>query len=184
MKRSTANASRNLPLLGIALLLLLVTPLLSRPVAAQPPGMAAPEGAFGPGGPGAPGDGPGKFLLPRIAEYLDLTDAQIAQAKALLEEMKADGEPLREEAQAVREELQSLLEGDSPDPAAVGTRVIRLHELADEGRALREAFEESFAAILTADQLERWELAKDLRGLFGHGPGRGPGRGPGQGGRP
>jgi len=173
MSLPTIKFRRNPGFLGVALALLVLAPVLTLSLAAQPPAGGpgvGPDGAFGPAG---HPDGPGKFLLPRIAEYLDLTDAQIDQAKALLEEMKTQGEPLREEAEAVRTELQGLLGGDSPDPAAVGTRVIRLHELAEEGRALRETFEGSFAAILTPDQLERWELARGLRGLFGHGPGRG-----------
>jgi len=173
MSHPTTKSRHSLLGAALALVLLLVTPLLAPRVMAQPPAGGPGIGPAGAVGPAGHPDGPGKFLLPRIAEYLDLTDAQIDQAKALLKEMKTQGEPLREEAEAVRTELEGLLKGDSPDPAAVGARVIRLHELAEEGRALRETFEGSFAAILTADQLERWELAKGLRGLFGHGPGRG-----------
>lgn len=177
MSHSITSPHRSLPGAALALALLLVTPLLTLPVAAQPPAggpeLGPPE-AFGAGG---PPEGPGRFPLLRIARYLELTDTQIDEAKALLDELKADAEPIHEEAAALRTELQGLLEGDSPDPEAVGTRVIRLHELADEGRALRDTFETSFEALLTADQLDRWELVKGLRGLLG-GPGHGGPGGP------
>lgn len=171
MTHPNTTSRRNLAGIGLALALLLVSPLLALHVAAQPPGNGpgiGPHAAFGPGGQ----DGPPRFLLPRIAELLDLTDAQIAQAKALLEELKVSGEPLREQGEALRAELRELLEGNAPDATAVGTLVIELHGLAEEGRALRDQFEGDFAAILTPEQLERWELAKDLRGFIGGPHGR------------
>lgn len=157
--------------LGLLLGLVLLSPL-SLPLLAQP--------AFGgPGGgphaaPGAAQQAP-PFHPERIARILDLSEAQVEQTRGLLDELAARVQPIHEESRQLRQELEDLLAGDAPDPAAVGTRLIRIHALQDVARAARADFEAAFTALLTPEQHERWDLLKDIRAFLG-GPrgGRGP----------
>jgi Spy/CpxP family protein refolding chaperone len=177
-----ATLPRRAALAGAVAALVLATlvalPLLAQPPGGGPgPGVGGPEGAHGPGG----------FPLRGLAAFLDLTEQQIEDARALLEDLAAELRPLAEEARAVREELAALLDAADPDPAEVGALVVELHGIGDEMKAARDDFDAAFSALLTPDQLERWEVLKEARGLFrgqgrrGH-HGRGPGPGPdGQG---
>ncbi|MGD2115044.1 MAG: hypothetical protein PVG07_08325, partial [Acidobacteriota bacterium] len=92
--------------------LMLVSPL-ALTLHAQPP-------IGGPAGPGGgPGDGPwaggdagrhGRaFPLQRIVHVLELSDAQVEQARALLEDHVAAVRPLHEQSRQLREELEGLL---------------------------------------------------------------------------
>lgn len=160
---------------------LVLATLVALPLLAQPPGGGGPPGSGGPGGPQGT-HGPGGFPLRALAAFLDLTDAQIEDAKALLEDLAAELRPLGEEARALREELATLLGSADPDPAEVGALVIELHGIGDRMKAARDEFDAAFSALLTPEQLERWETLKEARRLF-RGPGRGGhhGRGPGPG---
>lgn len=141
----------------------------------QPPG-----GGFGPGpgprggeGPGpraghGPGHGPRGFLPP--PGYLDLTEEQKAAAEALREQARAEIEPLREQIRAQREQLHTLLDASNPDAAAVGQLVIGTHALHEQIRTLIESYEQRFAALLTPEQLTKWENFKELRRPHRGGP--------------
>jgi Spy/CpxP family protein refolding chaperone len=99
-----------------------------------------------------------------LARYLRLTPAQVEQAKALLVDLREEVEPLREQQQPLREELRDLLAGASPAAAEVGAVVIEIDDLGDQIRAAREDFDEAFSAILTAEQLAKYEALKELVG--------------------
>lgn len=181
------RSSRRPALAGTAAVLALAT-LVALPLLAQP----GPGG--GPGGPGGPpGDpqgvrGPGAFPLRALVEFLDLTEAQVEEARLLLEDLAADLRPLAEEARDLRQELVALLDSENPDPAAVGALVLEIHGIRDEMKAARDDFDAAFAALLTPEQLERWEILKEARRHFRgdgrHGRhGRGPGPGPGSSGQ-
>lgn len=167
-----ARSPRRAALAGAAAALVLAT-LVALPLLAQPPGGG---GAPGRGGPDA-AHGPGGFPLRGLAAFLELTDAQIEDSRALFEDLAAELRPLAKEARALREELATLLDSADPDPAEVGALVVELHALGGEMKAARDAFDAAFSALLTPGQLERWETLKEARRLF-----RGPGRG-GHGGR-
>lgn len=163
---------RRAALAGAAAALALAT-LLALPLLAQPgPGpQGGPPGA-GPGGPPGTGGspqavhGPGGFPLRALTAFLDLTDAQVEEARLLLEDLAAELRPLAEEARALRQELHTLLEAEGPDPAEVGALVLEIHAVGDAMRAARDDFDAAFAALLTPDQLERWEILKEARRLF------------------
>ena len=171
---TTDRTNRNLQRAPVALLILALPLLLAPPLWSQPgappdgsaPGAPGPHGLFAPES--GPGGGPGmshRFPLQRIARFLDLSESQIEQTKALHEELVAAARPLHEEARGLHAELHGLLNGDAPDPAAVGVRVIEIHEIREQGRLLRRDFEADFTALLTPTQRERWDLLKDLRSL-------------------
>lgn len=180
-KRPKRNPS---PLWMILVLTLLTLPLV---VTAQPP--AGPPGerigraGHGPGGPGATGESLFRHLG-FLADFLELTDEQIEEARLLAEDLKAALQPLREQARATRREVRAALGEDNPDPTRVGTLVIDQHRLRQEMKALVTAAVEDFRALLTSEQqelLDRFrESRRGRRGQRG-GPGGGPGGGGGAG---
>jgi Spy/CpxP family protein refolding chaperone len=99
-----------------------------------------------------------------LARYLRLTPQQVEQQKALLTDLREVVEPLREQQQPLREELADLLAGASPAAAEVGAVVIEIDALGDQIRDARGDFDEAFSAILTPEQLERYEALKELVG--------------------
>lgn len=159
--------SRRAALAGAAAALAL-TGLLAIPSIAQPPG--PPPGAGG-GFPGAAlGHGPGEFPLRALTAFLDLSDAQVEETRALLQDLAAELRPLAEEARALREELAALLDADDPGSAEVGALVLELHVIGDRIQAARDAFDADFTALLDPIQVERWQILKEAREAFSRGP--------------
>lgn len=138
------------------------------------PGMRGPDG-HGPSNHGPSNHGPGGFLSRRVAEYLELTDEQIAAAKQIKEDLRAEIEPLHEQAQTQHQALRDLLDTDNPDAATVGQLVIDSHATREQVRAAGDNAKAAFVALLTPEQLELWENLKNVRDSFG--PGRGHFRG-------
>lgn len=116
------------------------------------------------------GRGPGRGMFPPPG-YLDLSEEQIEAAEAIRESVRAEMGVVRGETRTLREALREMLEGDDPNAAEVGALVIELHGLKTQSRAILEDAESRFAAILTAEQLEKWENFKELR-KGRRGPGR------------
>lgn len=180
------------------LFVLLLTTILVSPAAlgAQPGAMSRPGSGPGPGpgfGPAGPPAGPGHCLLPDdafgeelasrrievLTDYLELSESQRAELEAIVEEQRelreADREGLRGEAERLRE----LLDGESPDAAEVGRLVLDLHRAKESLMAQRAAERERIEALLTPDQLERFEALEAARQMrpphppFHHHPGPG-----------
>jgi Spy/CpxP family protein refolding chaperone len=109
----------------------------------------------------------------RMADALELTEAQRATYERLREEgrtaVQAQVDRMREAGRALHE----LLEAESPDPAAVGAQAIELHRLRGETKRLREQLESDFRAILTDaqklafDAVKRTRPGGELRERFG-----------------
>lgn len=146
--------------------------------------VAAPQQRRGPGpGPGAqergdggPGRGPrGGGLSPEaLADFLDLTEAQIAQADALRETQRAAIEPLREQMRANREALEAAIA--SGNAQQIGEATLAGKAIRDQIKAAHDAFETSFAALLTASQKAKWDVYQELASMRGGRP-DGPRRG-------
>lgn len=145
------------------------------PLAAQPPAAG-----------GGPGAGEAFGAAPRLhralAAFLELTEEQIEAARALRTEARAEAEPLITQLRRQGEALRALLDSANPDPAAVGQAILTLHELKGELRALRESYEADFEALLTPEQLDRFEAFKAAMRALRHG--RAGRRGPGPAGGP
>ena len=162
--------------LALAVLAILALPLAG-PLVAQAPGA-------GPGAPGGRAAAPGPHadaapdgvraarFVRRMAAWLDLTEEQRATARALREDTRVRLEPVREEVRELRRELRALLDGPAPDPQTVGAVVLALEAQREEMRQIREEGREAFEALLTAQQLERFEEAIEVLRFF-----RGPRRG-------
>jgi len=138
-------------------------------------GWAQPFRGRGPGD----GDGPPQFRLQRMAKVLELTEAQQEQARALFEQQRPNAEEARKAMREHQAQVDELLSAPNPDPTAVGDAVIALRQLREQHKADRESLEEAFKAILTPEQLSKWEVVQAMRPERG-GPHRGV-RGPRRG---
>ena len=113
----------------------------------------------------APGRGgnPADILRnPRaLARYLKLTPAQIETSKQLVQTLHNTTKALYQQVEPLEEQLRTQLEAASPDACAVGGTVVQINGLRDQIRDAREDFDEAFSAILTPEQLAKYEALKD-----------------------
>lgn len=147
----------------IATLILIVTAA----AVAAPPGRGPAPG----GGPGRPG-GPMPGALPpqALAEFLDLSDAQIEQARTLRETMQATVEPIHEQLRANHEQIEAALA--SGNSARAGELAVASYNLRQQIKAAHDAFKTSFTAMLNAEQKEKFAVYEELMQLRGKRPGR------------
>lgn len=155
---------------------------------AQSPGNG-PQGPAPGIGPGGPGGGFGLFAeagrhgrMGRRAFFgrhliraLDLSEEQIEQARQIRESTREEVQPLAEASRALRQELRTALESESPSAEAVGSIVISLHQNRQQVHDLHQQALTDFEAILTPEQLERFQELKERRQERRFGP-RGRGR--------
>jgi Spy/CpxP family protein refolding chaperone len=115
-----------------------------------------------------PPQNPGAILRnPRaLARYLRLTQEQVATFKTLREELQADLKPLQEQLKPLQEQLKTQLDAAAPDACTVGQTTVALDAVRDDIRAAYEEFDEAFSAILTPEQLARYEHLKEAAGLY------------------
>ena len=111
----------------------------------------------------------------RLATWLDLTDAQKAQVEKLQETTKTTLEPLFQEHRQLAEAVRTALESHA-DATTVGTAAIAAYEHGEKIRAVRDQFETELEALLTPEQLTRWQSLKEARKRM---PPPIPGLGPG-----
>lgn len=120
----------------------------------------------GPRGGGGPDGGRGEHGLARLLPppgYLDLTTEQRAAAEKLRDDAKAKIEPILASQKDARQQLRSLLEGTSPDPAAVGNLTIQVHQNRQAVKDVLLATEQSFIALLNDEQKAKYENFRELR---------------------
>ncbi|HVE71805.1 MAG TPA: Spy/CpxP family protein refolding chaperone [Thermoanaerobaculia bacterium] len=113
--------------------------------------LAAPR----PGAPQGPGHGA------KLAEFLDLSDTQIASTQALRETLRATVEPLHDSQKANREQIEAALQAG--DSAKAGTLMLANYQLAQQIKAARDAFKSGFEALLNADQKAKLAILEELR---------------------
>lgn len=97
-----------------------------------------------------------------LARYLKLTPDQVEKQKALLADLKEEVQPLREQQQPLREDLRDLLEAANPSANEVGNLVIQIDALGDDIREAIADYDDAFSAILTPEQLAKYEALKEL----------------------
>lgn len=151
--------------------------------AAQGPGghMRRPGGpgpGFGPGGPGGP-------RIEMIADRLGLTDDQKAQWTSIHEKARETAEPLVKAAGEAKQAFDQALEAENAEPAAVGQAALAMRNARKKLEAHHQATMESVKAILTPEQLAKFEEMGERMGGGPNRPGpqaqgmrkpRGPGR--------
>ena len=151
--------------------------------------VAAPPRGSARFGDGASGEGFPRHAerrVERLAEFLELSDSQLTSWESLRSQHRDAVQPLLEQMRTHRESLRSLMESDSPDATALGEEMLAGRELREDLETGQQDLESGFRALLTAEQLERYEAFREARGDRREQRGRsGPrgrrGRGPGAG---
>ena len=112
---------------------------------------------------------PGEILHnPRLlARYLKLTPEQVTAAQRLAADLKAVVEPLRQAGKTLRETLQADLDAASPNPCTVGQDLLAVRTNGDRIKAAIQDFDRRFSALLTPEQLARYEALKEAAHLLG-----------------
>lgn len=97
--------------------------------------------------------------LQAVAEFLQLTPAQIGELGQLLQARQTNLVPLVQTAQNLTQQLGNLLNSGA-NPAQVGAVVIQIHALQLQAAQVQQAFLTQFTSILTADQLQRLQAVQ------------------------
>jgi Spy/CpxP family protein refolding chaperone len=101
-----------------------------------------------------------------LARYLRLTPEQTTTTKALLQTLNATVQPLRETGKALREAFYAELEEANANACDVGQAALDLHANREAIQAARQTFDTAFSAILTPEQLARYEALKEAARLL------------------
>ena len=115
-----------------------------------------------------PPQNPGAILRnPRaLARYLKLTPEQAATFRTLQQELQADLKPLQGQLKPLKDQLETQLDAAAPEACAVGQTAVALDAVRDDIRAAYQGFDEAFSAILTPEQLAKYEHLKEAAGLY------------------
>jgi Spy/CpxP family protein refolding chaperone len=96
----------------------------------------------------------------RIAEFLGLSDDQLAEWNGLIDARETAAAPVRDAIAAVQQQLEDLLAGNDPDPFEVGDLVIERHDLGQQLADIERTYVEGFDALLDDDQLGRYRFIR------------------------
>jgi Spy/CpxP family protein refolding chaperone len=105
---------------------------------------------------------PGEILhSPKLlAKFLNLSDAQVTQEQALFKTLGDTLKGLHDQEKTAREQLAAALGGRNPNACDVGALVIQIDGLHDQAKAALQKFDTDFSAILTPDQLAKYQALK------------------------
>ncbi|HKH46508.1 MAG TPA: periplasmic heavy metal sensor [Thermoanaerobaculia bacterium] len=101
-----------------------------------------------------------------LARFLKLTPEQVATFKTLRQELQADVKPLQDQLKPLQDQLKTQLDAAAPDACAAGQTVVAIDGIRDDIRAAYEEFDQAFSAILTPEQLAKYEHLKEAAGLY------------------
>ena len=121
----------------------------------------------------------------RLIGYLELDEAQQVQWQEIHQAHREGAKESVEAARANRQALRELLESGEASAEQAGQLVLDGHSLKQDIEADHEELKQELSAVLTVEQLERFEAfqaASGDRGRRGPGPRRGNGRRGGRGG--
>ena len=110
-----------------------------------------------------------------MTEELGLSDQQKEQLEALRAKHRESTKPLREAARASHDAFEKALDAENADAAQVGRAALAMKAARDKMEAAHKAAFEEVKSILTPEQGEKLESARE------RGPGRRPGFGPRRG---
>ncbi len=152
--------------LPLFMLMILFLPVIQAMAQARPLQQAPPQPRIQLQGPGAGPNAPmPENPVQVLTRFLQLTEQQIADLRALLEDRKDVVEPLMKQIPEKDGELRDLLNSASPDPAAVGRVTIAMHDLRRQADEARKDFAARFEALLTAEQKSRLNTARQAARL-------------------
>ncbi len=102
-----------------------------------------------------------------LGRYLTLTPAQQTQTDALFATLNSTLRTIREQEKAVRDQLAAELAKPSPDACTAGGYVVQIDGFVEQTAAALRTFDTAFSAILTPEQLVRYNALKELAGRRG-----------------
>jgi len=94
-----------------------------------------------------------------VAAFLQLTPGQVVELEQLLQVRQAKLVPLFQTLQTLTQQLGNLLNSGA-NPAQVGAVVIQIHGLQQQIAQAQETFLTGFAAILSAEQLQKFQAVQ------------------------
>lgn len=103
---------------------------------------------------------PGCHDARAIARFLGLTAEQNAQVKTLRTTLKTTVDPIQDGIADLRDQIQDLFEATTPDACAIGALTVQIHGDYERIEAARDTFEAGFEALLTPEQLTKWNALK------------------------
>ena len=95
--------------------------------------------------------------IERLMGYLELSDAQQVQIEELTASHREDSRAGAEATRAIHKTLQEMLESEQPEPAAVGEKMIALHNRRRQLKADQQAHMEALRGLLTPEQVEKFD---------------------------
>ena len=101
-----------------------------------------------------------------IVRALALDEAQTAKLQELAATLKSQVEPLREERRDLRQQLEAEMAAAAPNTERVGRLTLALRDGREKARAALGDFDRSFSALLTPDQLSRYQELKQSHPLL------------------
>ena len=103
-----------------------------------------------------------------LAQFLKLTPEQVTQSQALYTTLSNTLRPLHDQEKALRDQLATELAKPSPDACTVGGYVVQIKGVVGQVAAALHTFDTAFSAILTPEQLAKYNALKDAARLGDH----------------
>jgi Spy/CpxP family protein refolding chaperone len=100
-----------------------------------------------------------------LARFLHLTASQASQLQTLWNTLQSTSQPLREARGPLCDALRADLADNSPSDSAVGADAIAVFNNKQELRDAAATFDADFSAILTPEQLAKYEALKQIAHL-------------------
>jgi len=95
-----------------------------------------------------------------LARYLQLTPDQVAKAQPLYVALATTLKNLHDAEQPLALQLETLLQGSNPSACDVGAIVVQIDGLHDQARTALQTFDTAFSALLTPEQLAKYDALK------------------------
>lgn len=96
-----------------------------------------------------------------LVRALRLTPTQTTTLRTLATATRTAIRPIGEEIKNLSEEIRDGLNATTPDACAVGALLVTRHGKSEDVEALLQDFDDDFAAILTPEQLLKYDALKD-----------------------
>lgn len=110
------------------------------------------------------GMGPGMRVeesLKVLQRNLNLSDAQAAQVKQIVDSRRSRFESIREEGRPKFRQLMALLNQPNPDPTVVGKATIALKQVHDKAKTEQANLERDFMNVLNSTQKQTVNSLRD-----------------------
>ncbi|HTQ81451.1 MAG TPA: hypothetical protein VMM92_15740 [Thermoanaerobaculia bacterium] len=100
-----------------------------------------------------------------LARFLGLSSSQVTELNGFLKTLQTAEQAVRQARPPLCKQLATDLTAASPDATTVGKDLLALVDNQDQIKTALEAFDTSFSAILTPDQLTKYDALKQVAGL-------------------